>query len=311
MAARASTGLPPGRIKLYDATAMMLRVVAERVAPDAAKALRAHMLALHAATGENWDAVIREATAVRARCRDADPGCSPRTISTKRDAKALANGVVAERPRRQRPRLQRRAAAGDGAGSIVAAMKALGFADDTAARGAQRRARPALRRGRRRPEIPPGRLCRGAEGVQGQAAAVIRTAGGRPIASSRCPGFRRCRLARRRRRGCKGRIRRARRGYGNGRDGPTGRPAPCFCFEIRSLPAFDAGRLFDQRRQPLRLRRIAPEIEPVEIERRFEIVDVDFGDIGLGAAEIADHRRQRRARSTARESPAPPAVRSG
>jgi hypothetical protein len=63
--ARASTGLPPGRIKLYDATAVMLRVVAERVAPDQAKALRLITCwRCTQATGESWDAVSRR----RARC---------------------------------------------------------------------------------------------------------------------------------------------------------------------------------------------------------------------------------------------------
>jgi hypothetical protein len=59
------SGLGPGTVKLYDANAVMLRIAAARVAPGAAKALAAHMLALHRATTENWAAVQREAAAVR------------------------------------------------------------------------------------------------------------------------------------------------------------------------------------------------------------------------------------------------------
>jgi hypothetical protein len=58
---RRSTGLPPGAIKLNDANAVMLRVIAGRVAPAAAKTLAQQTLALHRATGENWNAVVAAA----------------------------------------------------------------------------------------------------------------------------------------------------------------------------------------------------------------------------------------------------------
>src|SRR5580658_722267 len=53
-----------------------------------------------------------------------------------------------------------------------------------------------------------------------------------------------------------------------------------FLFQIGSLPAIEPDRLFDQRRQPFLLRRVAAEIDPEQIERRFEVMDVDPGDIG-------------------------------
>ena len=127
--ARTTTGLPPGRIKLYDATAVMLLIVAERVAPDRAKALADHMLALHAATGESWDAVRREASAVRDAADKLIPAIAAHDF-TKEDAKGLGQAVVVSAldgndldysgAQQQVMALE----------SIVAAMKQLGFADD-------------------------------------------------------------------------------------------------------------------------------------------------------------------------------------
>ena len=127
--ARASTGLPPGRIKLYDATAVMLRVAAERVAPDTAKSLRAHMLALHEATGDSWDAVKREASAVREAANALIPALEKHDFN-KDDAKAMANAVIAsalEGDNLDYSGAQQQVMALE---SIVAATKALGFADD-------------------------------------------------------------------------------------------------------------------------------------------------------------------------------------
>jgi hypothetical protein len=126
--ARTSSGLPPGRIKLYDATTVMLGVIAGRVAPDAAKALHDHLLALHAATTENWDAVRREAGAVR----DAANALIPQLVAhdfTKDDAKAMANAVIAsalEANDFDYSAAQQQVMALE---SIVAAMRLLGFAD--------------------------------------------------------------------------------------------------------------------------------------------------------------------------------------
>ncbi|HWB47878.1 MAG TPA: multiheme c-type cytochrome [Stellaceae bacterium] len=60
-----TTGLGPGTVKFNDANAAMLKVAAARVAPGAASALSEHMLALHKATQDDWEAVQREARAVR------------------------------------------------------------------------------------------------------------------------------------------------------------------------------------------------------------------------------------------------------
>jgi Cytochrome c554 and c-prime len=91
---RPSTGLGPGAIKLYDANAVMLRVITARVAPAAAKVLSQQMLALHHATSEDWPAVVREATAVRQAATELVTSISSHNF-TRDDMKALAGGVVA------------------------------------------------------------------------------------------------------------------------------------------------------------------------------------------------------------------------
>jgi hypothetical protein len=127
--ARASTGLPPGRIKLYDATAVMLRVAAERVAHDIAKALRDHILALHAASADSWDAVKREATAVRDAANTLIPKLAEHNFD-KGDAKAMADALIAsalEGGDLDYSGAQQQVMALE---SIVAAVKGLGLADD-------------------------------------------------------------------------------------------------------------------------------------------------------------------------------------
>ena len=66
-------GLGPGTVKLYDANALMLGLAASRAAPEAARALAAHMLALDRATTENWPTVQKEAAAVRQIAGDLAP----------------------------------------------------------------------------------------------------------------------------------------------------------------------------------------------------------------------------------------------
>jgi hypothetical protein len=127
--ARTSTGLPPGRIKLYDATAVMLLTVAQRVAPDSAKPLAQHLLALHAATGENWDAVKHEASAVRDAAAALIPAIAAHDF-TKEDAAVLGQMVVAgalDGSDLDYSGAQQQVMALE---SIVAAMKQLGYADD-------------------------------------------------------------------------------------------------------------------------------------------------------------------------------------
>ena len=60
-----TTGLGPGTVKFNDANVVMLKVAASRVAPGAARSMSEHMLALHKATQDDWEAVQREAKAVR------------------------------------------------------------------------------------------------------------------------------------------------------------------------------------------------------------------------------------------------------
>jgi hypothetical protein len=91
---RKSTGLGPGSLQLYDANAVMLRVIAACVAPTAAKALHEHMFALHHATTINWDTVVREAKEVRRAAIELENSVSGHDF-TRDDMKALAEGVIA------------------------------------------------------------------------------------------------------------------------------------------------------------------------------------------------------------------------
>ncbi len=54
-----------GSIKLNDANYVMLRVAAMRVAPDAARNMQSHMLALHRAAAADWAGARREAAELR------------------------------------------------------------------------------------------------------------------------------------------------------------------------------------------------------------------------------------------------------
>ena len=89
-----TTGLVPGSVKLYDANVIMLRVIAARLAPAAARALSSQMLALQRASNESWAAVQTAAYEVR---RQANALLS--TLSshdfTRDDMKALADGIIA------------------------------------------------------------------------------------------------------------------------------------------------------------------------------------------------------------------------
>lgn len=126
--AHGTTGLPPGHVKFFDATAVMLLVDATRFAPDKAAALRDHVVALQAALGKDWDTVKKEAAAVRDAANALIPVLGGHDY-TKDDAKALAGAVI------------KTALDGSDVGysiaqqqvmaleSIVAAMKEFGYAD--------------------------------------------------------------------------------------------------------------------------------------------------------------------------------------
>jgi Cytochrome c554 and c-prime len=130
---RQAIGLGPGRLRLYDATAVMLGAIASRVAPDAAKQLGDHLVALHQATVEKkpdyWADVQREATALRDAADKLVPMLQKHNFD-KADAKALAQAVIAvgtdngdldySAAQQETMALQ----------SIAAAMRAFNFADD-------------------------------------------------------------------------------------------------------------------------------------------------------------------------------------
>lgn len=126
---RAATGLGPGLPPLYDANAIMLKIIAARVAPAAAKTLSDHMLALHKATTENWGDVVREARVVRQAASELVPVMADHDFS-RDDMRALVDGLVAAG-------LDRDAADYPGAeqatmalSSIAAAMRSAGYVSD-------------------------------------------------------------------------------------------------------------------------------------------------------------------------------------
>jgi hypothetical protein len=90
----AAAGLAPGTVRLYDANALMLRVIAARLAPATAKALSSHMLALQQASNESWATVRSEANEVR---RLANALVSTLSIHefTRDDMKVLSDGIIA------------------------------------------------------------------------------------------------------------------------------------------------------------------------------------------------------------------------
>jgi hypothetical protein len=80
-------------IKLYDANAVMLRVIAARVAPAQGKALAEHMRALHRATTEDWGAVQHQAREVRSIADQLAPLLSEHNFG-RDDMLALAEALV-------------------------------------------------------------------------------------------------------------------------------------------------------------------------------------------------------------------------
>jgi len=91
---RPSAGLPPGLPPLNDSNAIMLKVIAGRVAPDAAKSLGEHLLALHHASLDNWANVQREARALRDVASQLVPQLEHHEFG-RDDMRALADGVIA------------------------------------------------------------------------------------------------------------------------------------------------------------------------------------------------------------------------
>jgi hypothetical protein len=129
---RQATGLGPGRLRLYDASAVMLRTIAARVAPDAAKELNDHLVALHRATtekGDYWAGVQREATALKDIATKLVPVLSKHEFN-QADAKALAQAVIAQGTTGEDLDYSAAQQQTMALGSIFAAMRGLGFANE-------------------------------------------------------------------------------------------------------------------------------------------------------------------------------------
>jgi hypothetical protein len=132
---RAGTGLGPGKLRLYDASAVMAAIAASRGAAQAAPQLMAHLKALHEATatggGDYWAAVRTQAQLLQ---QDGDKIATAVAAHNfdRGDATALAQAVIATAG----DDLDYSAARQEvmALSSIVAAMKALGFADDNQAK---------------------------------------------------------------------------------------------------------------------------------------------------------------------------------
>ncbi len=89
----AVTGLPTGWPRIDDANAVMLRLIAARVAPAMAPALERDVLALRRATTESWPAVVRQARAVRQLANGLVPVMASHRF-TPQDVQALAKSVI-------------------------------------------------------------------------------------------------------------------------------------------------------------------------------------------------------------------------
>jgi Cytochrome c554 and c-prime len=88
-----ATGLPPGAPRLSDANAVMLRIIAARIAPEEAKTIADHMLALHRATTVSWQQVQREARIVRDAANRLIPVLEKHDY-TSDDTRALGQAVI-------------------------------------------------------------------------------------------------------------------------------------------------------------------------------------------------------------------------
>ena len=89
-----TAGLPPGTVKLNEASAVMLHVAAARVDPAAARALSTHLLALDQASNADWPAVQREAAALRETALALAPALARHSFS-RDDLRAMTNAVIA------------------------------------------------------------------------------------------------------------------------------------------------------------------------------------------------------------------------
>jgi Cytochrome c554 and c-prime len=132
---RQATGLGPGKLRLYDASAVMAAAAATRAAPQAAGPLNEHLKALHTATaeggGDYWASVKRQAELVQ---QDADKIAAAAVAHNfnRDDAKALVQAIIAQGGQDLDYSAARQEVMA--LSSIVAGMKALGLASEAQAK---------------------------------------------------------------------------------------------------------------------------------------------------------------------------------
>ena len=122
----------PGTLRLYDASGVMLRTIAARVAPDAAKELTDRLVALHRASkekGDYWEGVKREATALKEAANKLVPVLAKHEFN-QADAKALAQAVIAQAAGGEDLDYSAAQQQTMALGSIFAAMRALNLANE-------------------------------------------------------------------------------------------------------------------------------------------------------------------------------------
>jgi hypothetical protein len=127
--ARPSVGLGPGVIKFNDSNAIMLRLIAARVAPEAAKALGEKMRAMHFAVGESRDETRRLAGEIRVVARQLVEAFGRHEFG-RADMQALLAGVIADGEAQEFIDFASAEQATMAISSIVNAMKAAGHVSD-------------------------------------------------------------------------------------------------------------------------------------------------------------------------------------
>jgi Cytochrome c554 and c-prime len=124
-----ATEMPPGSVKLEDANAVILRVIAARLAPATAKSLGPRVLAMRRATAESWDAVKQQARDVRRLANELVPALASHSF-TREDIRALADGVIALGLTGEGTRYSEAEQATMALASIAAAVKSAGNLSD-------------------------------------------------------------------------------------------------------------------------------------------------------------------------------------
>jgi len=112
---------------------VMLRIIAARVDPAAAKTIADHMLALHRATTVNWADAQREARAVREAANQLIPVLAGHDF-TREDMRALADGLIAAELAGDDIAYPGAEQATMALSSIVNAMKVAGYASEQQAK---------------------------------------------------------------------------------------------------------------------------------------------------------------------------------